>query len=104
VILRENRIPVSDFTVQGLDATTVRSIQFSFGGSGMPQSGSIQLADVRFQEAVGGSTVFADTPGASGPATSRSAIRASNAPVVAALKSAKRAKATAADAITWVTK
>jgi hypothetical protein len=78
VILRENRIPISDFTDQGLDASKVRSIAFDFGGAGMPATGSIQLANVRF-------------------------IRTSNAPVVAALKSAKRAKASAAlPDVKWV--
>jgi dienelactone hydrolase len=101
VILRENRIPIADFTAQGLDATQVRSIAFGFGGAGMPASGSIQLANVRFQEAVGGTKVFADTAGASGPATNPVAIRASNAPVVAALKATKRAKAAGRDVV-WV--
>ena len=61
VILRDLRVPLSDLEGQGIDLTKVRTLQLRFGGAGMPQSGSIQLADVRFQEAAGGSDVLLDS-------------------------------------------
>ncbi len=68
IILNQLRIPLSDFAAQGVDLHTLRNVQFKFGDTGMPASGSIELADVRFQEAVAGPTVYADTPIANGPA------------------------------------
>jgi hypothetical protein len=50
VILNQIRVPLADFAAQGVDLTKVRHIGFRFGDIGMPGSGSIQLADVRFQE------------------------------------------------------
>jgi dienelactone hydrolase len=47
-VLNEIRIPLSDFT--GVDLTQVRKISLVFGTT--TPSGSIQLANVRFQEAV----------------------------------------------------
>jgi hypothetical protein len=61
VILRDIRVPLADLSAQGVDLSQVRSIQLRFGGAGMPQSGSIQLADVRFQQPVGGSGVLLDS-------------------------------------------
>jgi hypothetical protein len=61
VILRDIRVPLADLAEQGVDLSKVRSLQLRFGGPGMPQSGSIQLADVRFQQPVGGSDVLLDS-------------------------------------------
>ena len=61
VILRDLRVPLSDLAAEGVDLTEVRKLELRFGEAGMPQSGSIQLADVRFQQAVGGSDVLLDT-------------------------------------------
>ena len=44
-------MPLSDFASQGVDLSELRRLELRFGGEGMPQTGSIQLADVRFQEA-----------------------------------------------------
>lgn len=61
VILRDLRVPLSDLAKQGIDLTKVRKLELRFGELGMPQSGSIQLADVRFQQAVGGSDLLLDS-------------------------------------------
>jgi pimeloyl-ACP methyl ester carboxylesterase len=77
IVLNQVRVPLSDFAAQGLDLANVRSIAFRFGETGKPQSGSIQLADVRFQD--DGETVVTDggaptslSPGASGGSGSSS--------------------------------
>jgi large repetitive protein len=69
VILNEIGVPLEDFAKQGLNLKKVRKLEFRFGSAGMPQSGSIQLADVRFQESIHGANVLLDstTPNA-GPA------------------------------------
>ncbi len=75
VILRDIRVPLSDISSQGVDLSKVRKVELRFGELGMPQSGSIQLADLRFQQAVGGTSLLsdgatkADGPG-EGPPTS----------------------------------
>lgn len=63
VILRDIRVPLSDLAEQGVDLSAVRKLELRFGEEGMPQSGSIQLADVSFQQAVGGSDVLLDSTG-----------------------------------------
>jgi large repetitive protein len=72
VILKDLRVPLSEFAEQGVNLKTVRHIELRFGEAGMPGSGSIQLADVRFEQpATGFSNVFLEstTPNA-GPGTS----------------------------------
>jgi hypothetical protein len=61
VILRDLRVPLADLAEQGIDLTKVRKLELRFGELGMPQSGSIQLADVRFQQAVGGADLLLDS-------------------------------------------
>jgi hypothetical protein len=51
VILNQIRVPLGDFAAQGVDLTKVRHLELRFGELGKPGSGSIELADVRFQEA-----------------------------------------------------
>jgi len=69
VILHDIRVPLADLAAQGVDLSQVRSLQFRFGGAGMPQSGSIQLADVRFQQPASGySNVLLETTEGNGPA------------------------------------
>lgn len=51
VLLNEIRVPLSDFASQGVDLDSVRKVELLFGEAGKPATGSIQLADVRFQEA-----------------------------------------------------
>jgi hypothetical protein len=71
VILRDLRVPLAEFEEQGVNLEEVRHVELRFGGKGMPKSGSIQLADVRFEQpATGFSNVFLEsiTPNA-GPGT-----------------------------------
>ncbi|PTL56663.1 alpha/beta hydrolase [Paraconexibacter algicola] len=68
ILLNEIRVPLSVFAGQGLDLGAVRRLELRFGEAGKPATGSIQLADVRFQEATTGSPVFAETT-RNGPAS-----------------------------------
>jgi hypothetical protein len=64
IILNQIRVPLADFAEQGVDLTKVRRLELRFGEDGKPASGSIQLADVRFQESVDGPKVLTDGDGA----------------------------------------
>jgi len=72
VILHQIRVPLGDLAAQGLDLTQLRQIELRFGEAGKPAQGSIQLADVRFQEAAAGTAILKDSDGGSGPATGAS--------------------------------
>jgi hypothetical protein len=61
VILNQIRVPLGDFAEQGVDLTKVRHVELRFGELGQPGSGSIELADVRFQEAADGPSAAAVT-------------------------------------------
>lgn len=50
IVLDQIRVPLSEFADQGVDISSLASVQLRFGEDGTPASGSIQLADVRFQE------------------------------------------------------
>lgn len=63
IILNQIRVPLGDFAAQGVDLTKVRSVELRFGEAGKPVSGSIQLADLRFQESVAGTRVLTDGDG-----------------------------------------
>jgi hypothetical protein len=60
VVLNQIRVPLSDFAAQGLDLANLRKLELRFGGTGLPATGSIQIADVRFQEAASGPAVYTD--------------------------------------------
>ncbi|WP_346386279.1 Ig-like domain-containing protein [Nocardioides sp.] len=51
IVLGQIRVPLSEFAAQGLDISSLDKLELRFGGDGTPASGSIQIADVRFQEA-----------------------------------------------------
>jgi large repetitive protein len=75
IVLDQIRVPLSEFAAQGVDLTSVDSLELRFGVDGAPASGSIQLADVRFQEGAETPLVLSDgtavDQGAgSGPVTS----------------------------------
>lgn len=76
IILDQIRVPLSEFAAQGVDISSLASVQLKFGEDGTPSSGSIQLADVRFQESVSTDTQVlsdgadvADGAGSGAPAT-----------------------------------
>lgn len=60
VVLDQVRVPLTEFTKQGVDVRSLSSLSLRFGEPGTPQSGSIQLADVRFQETTAGSQILSD--------------------------------------------
>lgn len=51
IVLDQIRVPLSEFAAQGVDLSSLDKLTLRFGAEGTPQTGSIQLADVRFQEA-----------------------------------------------------
>lgn len=68
VILRDLRVPLAEFEEQGVNLSELRKLELRFGEKGMPQSGSIQLADVRFEQPASGfSNVFLETTEGKGP-------------------------------------
>jgi hypothetical protein len=75
IVLDQIRVPLTEFAAQGVDLTKLDAVELRFGEDGTPESGSIQLADVRFQESVEAPLVLSDgtaiDQGAgSGPVTS----------------------------------
>jgi hypothetical protein len=110
IVLNAIRVPLGDFKAQGVDLTSIRKVELRFGGAGQPATGSIQLSDVRFQEAVGGSAVYTDkladvpvtTPAAEIAATTGAAA-AAPAPAVAKTTAATTTAMAAATATTACT-
>ncbi|MBB2976494.1 dienelactone hydrolase [Microbacterium endophyticum] len=51
IVLEQLRVPLTEFSSEGVDVSSLASLELRFGTDGTPTSGSIQLADVRFQEA-----------------------------------------------------
>ncbi len=95
IVLNQIRVPLGDFAAQGVDLTAVRRLDLRFGEPGKPATGSIELADVRFQESVSGPTVYTDkladvpvTPPAPEPAAGTSAEAAPGATSTAEAASA----------------
>ncbi|MGO4254906.1 Ig-like domain-containing protein [Marmoricola sp. RAF53] len=67
IVLDQIRVPLSEFAGQGVDISSLDRLSFKFGEAGTPQSGSIQVADVRFQEkAAAGALVLSDGDEADG--------------------------------------
>jgi hypothetical protein len=60
LVLDQLRIPLSEFTAQGVDVRSLASLELRFGAPGTPASGSIELADVRFQESAAPSDIYSD--------------------------------------------
>lgn len=50
ILLEQIRVPLTELTEQGVDVSSLAQLKLEFGKAGTPASGSIQLADVRFQE------------------------------------------------------
>lgn len=51
IVLEQVRVPLTEFTAQGVDVSSLAAVELRFGEAGTPSSGSVQLADLRFQEA-----------------------------------------------------
>ncbi|WP_344736876.1 Ig-like domain-containing protein [Microbacterium awajiense] len=51
IVLEQIRVPLKEFQTQGIDVSSLAKLELRFGVEGTPASGSIQVADVRFQEA-----------------------------------------------------
>jgi hypothetical protein len=60
IVLDQIRVPLGEFAAQGVDLGAVKQLELRFGAGDRPKSGSIQLADVRFQEKVGGTQILSD--------------------------------------------
>ncbi|WP_139977780.1 alpha/beta hydrolase [Nocardioides litoris] len=60
VVLDQVRVPLAEFAAQGVDLTSIDAVELRFGVEGTPASGSIQVADVRFQEGVETPLVLSD--------------------------------------------
>ncbi|MEV4342914.1 Ig-like domain-containing protein [Actinoplanes sp. NPDC049596] len=60
IVLDQIRVPLTEFARQGVDVGSLAGLQLRFGTGAMPKSGSIQLADVRFQESAGGAQILSD--------------------------------------------
>ncbi|MEV4420201.1 Ig-like domain-containing protein [Patulibacter sp. NPDC049589] len=88
VLLHQIRVPLGDFAAQGVDLKTVRKVELRFGEAGKPAQGSVQIADVRFQEAAAGTDVLVDDHAADGPATGPVTSGPDPAAVLAAAKRA----------------
>jgi hypothetical protein len=71
IVLDQIRVPLSEFARQGVDIGTLSRLDFRFGGGAMPKSGSIEMADVRFQESAAGSQILSDGNVANGAGSGR---------------------------------
>jgi len=60
IVLDQIRVPLSEFAKQGVDLSSLDRLELRFGEAGTPQSGSIQLADVRFQESTDKPLILSD--------------------------------------------
>ncbi|WP_436528690.1 Ig-like domain-containing protein [Actinoplanes sp. HUAS TT8] len=60
IVLDQIRVPLTEFAKQGLDLDAVAELELKFGVGDLPKSGSIELADVRFQENTAGQQIQSD--------------------------------------------
>ena len=60
IVLDQIRVPLSEFAKQGVDVGSLSKLELRFGTGDTPKSGSIQLADVRFQESTSGTQILSD--------------------------------------------
>ncbi|MFC0504846.1 Ig-like domain-containing protein [Micromonospora costi] len=66
IVLDQIRVPLSEFAGQGVDIGSLSKLEFRFGVGDLPKSGSIELADVRFQENKAGDKILSDGNEANG--------------------------------------
>ena len=62
IVLDQIRVPLTAFAAQGVDLSKIEGLSLRFGVDGTPSSGSIELADVRFQETDAGAQLLSDGP------------------------------------------
>lgn len=60
IVLDQIRVPLTEFAAQGVDIRRIANLELQFGVARTTASGSIQLADVRFQETSSGAQVLSD--------------------------------------------
>ncbi|MFI5893837.1 Ig-like domain-containing protein [Actinoplanes sp. NPDC051513] len=58
IVLDQIRVPLGAFT--GVDLDSLAKLELKFGTGDLPKSGSIELADVRFQESRSGGQILSD--------------------------------------------
>ena len=112
IVLNQIRVPLSDFAAQGVDLGNLRKLELRFGGAGKPATGSIQLSDVRFQEAASRPDGLhrqarrraADSRSAGPAGRARSSSRSATAPASASAPAGKCATASASLGSTRVVK
>jgi large repetitive protein len=62
VILQDLRVPLAEFSKQGVNLSKLRKLELRFGGEGMPSSGSIELSNIRFEQPTTGySNIFLES-------------------------------------------
>jgi hypothetical protein len=54
VILQDLRVPLAEFSKQGINLAKLKKLELRFGGAGMPSSGSIELSNIRFEQPASG--------------------------------------------------
>ncbi|MDG4817648.1 alpha/beta hydrolase [Micromonospora sp. WMMD956] len=74
IVLDQIRVPLSEFAAQGVDVGSLAKLELRFGAGDLPKSGSIQLADVRFQESAAGARLLSDGNHANGAGHGKSAL------------------------------
>jgi hypothetical protein len=74
IVLDQIRVPLGEFAAQGVDTGSLSKLEFRFGVGDLPKSGSIEMADVRFQESEAGSKILSDGDKANGAGYGRSAL------------------------------
>ncbi|MEU1751186.1 Ig-like domain-containing protein [Micromonospora matsumotoense] len=66
IVLDQIRVPLAEFAAQGVDVGALAKLELRFGVGDLPKSGSIELADVRFQETEAGAQILSDGDRADG--------------------------------------
>ncbi|MEV4770078.1 Ig-like domain-containing protein [Micromonospora humida] len=74
IVLDQIRVPLAEFAAQGVDVGALAKLELRFGVGDLPKSGSIELADVRFQESDAGAQLLSDGNKADGAGHGPSAL------------------------------
>ena len=74
IVLDQIRVPLNEFAAQGVDISSLSQLRLRFGEGHLSKSGSIQLADVRFQENRAGARLLSDGDEATGAGYGPSAL------------------------------